>query len=228
MEYKKDPKHDIESKRPLYGNFALVLVLLATIIIFEWKININDNINKLNVIHDDFEEVMDIPQTEQPPPPPPKQIKNINIIEVPDVEEIEEDIDVSLDIDMTEDTKVEEFDIISVEPEEELVEEIFTIVEHQPTPKGGYVQFYQFVGENLKYPQTAIRMGVEGKVFLQFTVNKTGEISDVIVIKGIGHGCDEEAIRVISKAPSWNAGKQRGNPVNVRMIIPIQFTIQNK
>lgn len=228
MEQKKDSKHDVESKRPLFGNFALMLVLISLIIVFEWRTADDDGINKLNIIHDDFEELMDIPTTEQPPPPPPKQIKAINIIEVPDVEEIEEDIDVSLDIDMTENTQIEEFELTTEEPEEEIVEEVFRIVEHQPTPKGGYETFYKYIGENLKYPQHSLRSGIQGKVFVEFTINKYGKIIDPIVLKGISDDCDKEAIRVISNSPDWNAGKQRGNPVNVRMVIPVIFSIQNK
>jgi periplasmic protein TonB len=109
--------------------------------------------------------------------------------------------------------------------EEEVAEEIFTIVEDQPQPKGGMAAFYEYVGKNLKYPAQARRMGIEGKVFVEFVVDKDGTITDVKAIKGIGAGCDEEAIRVIQLAPKWSPGKQRGRPVKVRMILPITFKL---
>ena len=109
--------------------------------------------------------------------------------------------------------------------EEEEVEEIFTIVEDQPTPDGGMAAFYQFVQKNLKYPAQARRMGIEGKVFVQFVVDKNGTLTEVQAVKGIGAGCDEEAVRVIEGAPKWKPGKQRGRSVKVRMILPITFKL---
>jgi protein TonB len=177
----------------------------------------------LGQVSDEFEDVMEIPPTEQPPPPPPK-VQQPEIIEVPDEEEIEEEIEVDLDVEITEETVVEE--IVFEEPvEEEVAEEIFTIVEDQPEPKGGMAAFYEYVGKNLKYPAQARGMGIEGKVFVEFVVDKDGSITNVKAIKGIGAGCDEEAIRVIADAPKWSPGKQRGRPVKVRMILPITFKL---
>jgi protein TonB len=98
-------------------------------------------------------------------------------------------------------------------------------VENQPAPVGGYEAFYKYIGKNIKYPDQARRMGVEGKVFVQFVVDKDGSITDVQVLKGIGSGCDEEAIRVVKSAPKWTPGKQRGRPVRVRMSVPIAFKL---
>jgi protein TonB len=227
VESKKYPKYDLESKHGLFFNIGLVVALAAVVGMMEWKTFETDGELALGAVTSDFDEVLDIPVTEQPPPPPPSATKNINIIEVPDVEEIEEDIDISLDIDMTDQTVSEEFEIVMDEgPVEEESEEVFTIVEDQPTPKGGYESFYTYVSQNLNYPQGAIRLGIEGKVFVQFVVGTKGAISEVKVVKGISAECDQEAIRVIKKAPNWNPGKQRGRPVKVRMIIPITFMLE--
>ena len=104
-------------------------------------------------------------------------------------------------------------------------DEVFMVVEDQPTPEGGLESFYRYVAENMKYPTTARQAGIEGKVFVQFVVDKNGALTDVRAIKGIGDGCDEEAVRVISGAPAWNPGRQRGKFVKVRMIIPITFKL---
>ena len=85
--------------------------------------------------------------------------------------------------------------------------------------------FYKYVATTLRYPAQARRMGIEGKVFVQFVVDKDGSLTDVQAIKGIGAGCDEEAVRVISKAKKWKPGKQRGRAVKVRMILPITFKL---
>jgi protein TonB len=223
METKKNPKVDLNKKTGLFLNIGLVISLLLVITAFEWKFYDQGDLMDLGQVADEFEDVMEIPPTEQPPPPPPK-IQQPEIIEVPDEEEIEEEIEVDLDVEITEETVVEE--LVFEEPvEEEVAEEIFTIVEDQPSPKGGMAAFYEYVGKKLKYPAQARRMGIEGKVFVEFVVDKDGSITDVKAIKGIGAGCDEEAIRVIQTAPKWNPGKQRGRPVKVRMILPITFKL---
>jgi protein TonB len=172
-----------------------------------------------------FDEILDIPPTEQPPPPPPSQNKFVELVEVPDVEEIEEDIDISLDIEVTEEMVIEQVEIEAPEIVEEEAEEIFTVVENQPQPVGGYETFYKYIYEEIKYPTFALRSNVEGRVFVQFVVEKDGRLTDFVVARGIGAGCDEEALRVLRGAPSWQPGKQRGKPVRVRMILPITFKI---
>jgi len=77
----------------------------------------------------------------------------------------------------------------------------------------------------MRYPVQARRMGIEGRVFVQFVVQKDGSLQEIQVIKGIGAGCDEEAVRVIKKSKNWKPGKQRGRAVKVRMIIPIVFRL---
>ena len=77
----------------------------------------------------------------------------------------------------------------------------------------------------MKYPNQARRMGIEGRVFVQFVVDKDGQLTEIKAVKGIGAGCDEEAVRVLKSAPKWKPGKQRGRPVKVRMILPITFKL---
>jgi len=223
MVEKKSPEADVSRKSGLYMNIGLVIALLLVILAFEWKFYEDGELADLGNVSDDFEEMLDIPPTEQPPPPPPK-IQQPEIVEVPDEEEIEEDIEVDLDVEITEDDVIE--DIIFEEPvEEEVADEVFTIVEQQPEYPGGMSAFYQFVTKKLKYPSQARRMGIEGKVFVQFVVDKAGNITEVTAVRGIGAGCDEEAVRVIKSSPQWKAGKQRGKAVKVRMILPITFKL---
>ena len=68
-------------------------------------------------------------------------------------------------------------------------------------------------------------MGIEGRVFMSFVVEKDGSLTDIVVMEGIGAGCDEESIRVLKNAPKWNPGKQRGVPVRVRYSFPIIFRL---
>ena len=223
MEAKKDPGADLSRKSVLFFNIGLVISLLIVITAFEWRFYDKEKLVRLGEVEDNFEDIMEIPPTEQPPPPPPK-ISQPQIVEVPDEEEIEEDIEIDLDVEVTEETVIEEI-VFEDEPEEEKSEEIFTIVEEQPQPIGGMNAFYSYVQKNLKYPAQARRMGIEGKVFVQFVVDKDGSLNDVSAIKGIGAGCDQEAVRVVDSAPKWKPGKQRGRAVKVRMILPITFKL---
>jgi TonB family protein len=108
-----------------------------------------------------------------------------------------------------------------------ITDEVYTVVEHQPEFPGGMAQLGKYLRENLKYPKAAERAKVGGKVYLSFTVTKTGEIADVQVMKGMGFGTDEEAVRVVSQMPRWTAGRQGKEPVNVRFALPINFELDS-
>ncbi len=221
MELKKKPEADLTKKRGLFFNIGMVTTLALVILAFTWKSYDEGDLMNLGSLEDNADEMIEVPVTEQPPPPPPK-IQQPEIIEVPDEEEIEEDIEVDLDVEVTEDSEIEE---IIADEEEEESDEIFTIVEQQPTPKGGMGAFYKYVGKKMTYPSQAKRMGIEGKVFVKFMVDKDGSISRVKVLKGIGAGCDEAAAKVLKAAPKWIPGKQRGRAVRVWMTIPIVFKL---
>ena len=108
-------------------------------------------------------------------------------------------------------------------------EPVFAAVEALPTFKGGDLgKFATYVQEHLKYPPEAAQMGVEGKVFVNFVVDSTGNISDVKVLRGVDSLLDREAVRVISQSPKWKPGYQRGKPVNVQFTVPVIFKISNK
>jgi len=223
MESKKNPNVDLEDKRILYLSIGFAISFLLVITAFDWKFYDDGNLVDLGQVRDDFEEMLEIPPTEQPPPPPPK-IQQPEIIEVPDDEEIEEEIEVDLDVEITEDEAIEEI-ITEEASEEEDVDQIFNFVAQQAEFKGGMQKFLEYVGKKMKYPLQARRLGIEGKVFVQFIVERDGSITDVQAIRGIGAGCDEEAMKVIRESPKWNPGKQRGRAVRVRMVIPITFML---
>lgn len=222
----KRERSELQRKRStMFFFIGLTLALFAVNVAFEWKFQDDAIVTELIMADADWEEVQDIPLTSQPPPPPPKQvIQQPTIVEVPD-EEILEEIEVEMDVEITEEMAVEEVEF-TMEIEEEEAEEIFMVVEDKPEPKGGVKAFYQYVADNIKYPQEARKNHIEGRVYVQFVVNSEGKISDVVAVKGIGSGCDEEAVRIVSQAPDWNPGKQRGKPVSVRMVLPITFVLR--
>lgn len=105
-------------------------------------------------------------------------------------------------------------------------ERIFTAVEHSASFPGGEKAFDSYLLKALRYPQAARDQKVQGKVFLTFVVEKNGSLSDVKVEKGIGEGCDEEAVRVIKASPKWVPARQRGHIVRQQYHVPIRFAIK--
>ncbi|SDG69950.1 protein TonB [Dyadobacter soli] len=113
-------------------------------------------------------------------------------------------------------------DVAGVAPKKE---ETFTYVEQSPQYAGGNEAMAAFLRKNLKYPRPATQAGVQGRVFVQFTVGSDGKIENATAVKGIGFGCDEEAVRVVKMMKDWMPGKQAGVPVRVRFTLPIAFQL---
>jgi TonB family protein len=104
--------------------------------------------------------------------------------------------------------------------------EVFTIVEVMPEFPGGNEKLSTVLSQRIQYPDFARDNNIQGKVYVQFVVNKDGSISDVKVMRGIGGGCDEEAVRAIKTLPKWKPGEQRGKPVRTRFILPVSFHLR--
>jgi protein TonB len=218
MESKKTQKADLSNKRGLFLSIGLFSALSVALMAFEWK-QTDEKVDLLSAKSTNtFEEMIEVPTTQQLPPLAPV-IQQPKIVEVPDEEEIQENLNIDLD---NESPRIEVASVAVAEAEEE-VDEIFTIVEESAMPNGGMPAFYKYLVDNMRYPAQARRLGVEGKVTLSFVVDKNGKISEVNVLRGIGSGCDEEAVRVMQNAPSWKPGKQRGKAVKQRCIMPISF-----
>lgn len=102
----------------------------------------------------------------------------------------------------------------------------FITVEQQPDYPGGMTALRDFLSKNLNYPRAAASAGVAGNVFISFVINTDGSLTDIQVLKGIGFGCDEEAVRVMQKMPRWKPGKQSGRTVRVKFNLPISFRLE--
>jgi protein TonB len=225
MEIKKTPKADLENKKTVFFEIGLIVSLLVVFAAFEYKSYDKLTIDLTQVVVEDIPEEI-IPITEQkvkpPPPPPPKQVTQIKIVE----DDVEVDEDIDIDVDADEDMEMEEY--IPPEDDEEEIEEaeIFTVVESMPEYPGGMGELMKYLASTIKYPPLAKESGIQGRVFINFVVEPDGAISNVKVLRGIGGGCDEEAVRVVSAMPKWKPGKQRGKPVRVSYNLPVKFTLQ--
>lgn len=224
MEAKKTPKADLENKKRIFLQIGLVVALLGALVAFEWKQYERPEFDLGTFDMDIFEEEeIPITRQEQPPPPPPPEPSQELVIVDDDVEIEEEFI---IDVEATVFTEVQEFAPIQMDVEEEVEDDvIFTVVEEQPTFPGGEEARVRFLGDNLRYPQMAREAGIQGTVFVTFVVERDGSVTDVRVLRGIGGGCDEEAVRVVQAMPRWEPGRQRGQPVRVQFNMPIRFML---
>jgi protein TonB len=167
-----------------------------------------------------------------PPPPvqqtikftPPKVVKDEEVQEPPPTQEETKEVQVST---VTQEGSKDVLDVptdpVVVDPDEG---KVFTVVEEMPTFPGGEEKLFEYLRKNIKFPPVARENGIQGRVFVTFVVDKDGKVKEVKVLRGIGGGCDEEALRVIRSMPDWKAGKQNGRPVQVQYNLPVNFTLK--
>ena len=218
MALHKEDKYNLKNRYTLYMEAGLIVTLGILIVAFraDWSNKSDFEIVLPEQEQISMEEIQQTEQIEQPPPPPRPPVP----VEVPNDEILDDDVldlDASLDLDAP---------VVLPPPpapveEEEEEPEIFIIVEQMPELIGGQAA----ISNETKYPEIARKAGVEGRVFLQFTVNEQGNVQDVVVTRGIGAGCDEEAERVVNLM-KFTPGKQRGKAVKVRMSLPITFKLK--
>lgn len=226
MEEKKSPNANLENKKLMFMQIGLIIALLIAWLAFEHKSydkrEIDASLLNREVILD--EEMVEITKQEEQKPQPvevPKQTTQLEIVQ-DDVET--EDIEINADV--QQDEVIEEYIAPEIVEEEVVEQEIFQIVEEMPSFPGGEAKLMEYIAKNIKYPQIARETGVQGRVFVGFVVEPDGSISNVKLLRGIGGGCDEEAMRVIKSLPKWKPGKQRGKAVRVSYQIPVFFKLQ--
>ena len=225
MEEKKSPKANLENKKLMFTQIGLIISLLVAWLAFEHKSydkrEIDPSLLNREVVVD--EEMVEITKQEEPKPQPvevPKQTTQLEIVQ-DDVET--EDIEINAEVEQNE--VIEEYVAPEVVEEEVVEQEIFQIVEEMPAFPGGEKALLEYVFKNIKYPQIARETGIQGRVFVGFVVEPDGSVSNVKILRGIGGGCDEEAMRVIKSLPKWKPGKQRGKAVRVSYQIPVVFKL---
>lgn len=213
---RKKPKSDLRKYYTVFLEIGLVAVLL--IFIVAMKVEFISDRGDVDLTEEqevvEMEEIVQTEQQEKPPPPPRPQVP----VEVPN-DEIVEDQDIDINADMNLDDPL---DMPPPPEEEEEEEDFFVAVEQMPELKGGLGALQQ----KINYPERARKAGIEGRVVVQFIVTENGKVEDPQVIRGIGGGCDEEALRVVKQA-EFEPGQQRGQPVRVQYSLPIIFRLQN-
>lgn len=217
-----DIKNDLKKSYLIRLQMGFILSLLIVITAANLTIKPSESNDVITVERQQTFQLEEIVQTRQEikaPPPPRPSVP----VAVPNDEIIENEI-INLDAEL----KLDDFlEIPSAPPamaevEEEEEEEIFVVVEQMPELIGGIASVQKLI----KYPEMAVMAGIEGRVVVEFIIDQEGNVRDPVIVRGIGGGCDEEALRAVSKA-KFIPGKQRGKPVLVRFSLPINFSLKD-
>ena len=229
MEIKKSERANLENKKLLFIEIGLIISLLIVFIALEWT----SKETQTAVLEDNTEILIEeeIISTNMETPPPPPAAPKIPVLSdqidiVDDEIELEDDMFMNLEDDSSLGVEIMDY----VETQEEEVEEEaipFALVEEKPSFQGGDAnQFSKWVNQRLVYPEIAKENGVQGRVTLQFTVEKDGTVTKVKVLRGVDPSLDKEAVRVVSMSPKWKPGKQRDRAVPVTYTFPVIFQLR--
>lgn len=231
MEIKKSDKANLENKKLLFFEIGMIVALGLVWGALEWtssKSSVDDLQNTLEV---EAEEEMINIEDQTPPEPEPEPQPQQQVILSETLEIVEDDVvteDVSLDTE--EDGKgVQIVDYKAAVQEEEVEEEAipFQLVEKAPSFKGGDANtFSKWVATQLVYPDIAKENGIQGRVIVQFTVEKDGRVTNVKILRGVDPTLDKEAVRVINSSPKWEPGRQRDRTVKVTYTFPVIFQLR--
>lgn len=222
METKKNPMHDVHRYRSTFFTLGLILSLALVISAFEWETKKKTRPEpQPDPAFDSW--TFNAPLISEPSTPAPAQARQISVAELPaEMEATKEPVEEAV-LSGPDPAPV----MLSLLPEplpEQAPDAPIDFAEVMPMPEGGLESFYKVIKKNLHYPRKARAAQVEGRIFIQFTVMPDGTLQDWKVVKGIGFGCDDEAIRVLALT-KWNPGRQGGRSVAVRMIQPIVFKL---
>lgn len=227
MEIKKSRKADLQNKRGLLLEIGLIVALLAVIVAFSYTPS-EHRIDKVDLNYGPIEEEMtDITIQDQKPPEMPKKVEMNVITDMLQV--VTNDTKITTDVDFVEfDESTEIVQQVVVKEEEIVEEEIFVTAETMPSFMGGDLGvFRNWVQKQLNYPPIAQENGIQGKVIIQFVVEKDGRLTNVQVLSTPDRSLSEEAVRVLQLSPRWSPGKQRNQPVRIKYTLPVDFRIQN-
>lgn len=224
IKFRNERRPEVDLRKYYLIFFQIGLIMTLAIFIGLTKITITPSVQgEIILAEQEIVEMEEIVQTRQEPPVPPPPRPPVPVAVPNDV--IIEDIDIMIDA---------ELDFLSdghlamppppqaKEEETEPEEDFFVVVEQMPELIGGLASIQQ----KIRYPELAMRANISGRVYVQFIINERGEVENPVVVRGIGGGCDEEAVRVIKEA-KFTPGLQRGRPVRVQYAMPVTFVLRD-
>ena len=229
MEIKKTERASLENKRLIFAELGLIAALLVVFAGFESSTRAKEvAVLQGNTLIDDEDDILAIPLDTPPPAPQAPALPMLS----DELEIVEDDVTVDLDFQSLDDTDIpvdiQEYvrqEVVEEDVEEETLP--FITVEQKPTFNGGDANdFAKWVNSRLVYPEVAKDNGVEGRVVLQFTIGKDGQLQDVKVLSAPDESLAKEAVRVVSSSPKWEPGRQRDRAVKVSYTFPVIYRLR--
>jgi protein TonB len=226
---KKTERANLEKKKGLFTEIGLVLALIFTLAAFEYTKE-DLKTSTLQSLRDaqGEEEIIPITRQELQKPPEPPKPKTVII----DLKIVEDDVKLedNLDFDAFDANQNDAIKIATVvgntKEQEEEENKVFILVESMPKFQGeGIEKFRDYIQATVKYPQIAMENSISGTVFVSFVVSRLGEVSNIVIVRGVDTSLDEAVISALKNAPKWEPGKQREKPVNVSFSIPVKFIL---
>jgi protein TonB len=225
MKSKKSKTAQLENKRFIFFEIAVIIVLLGTLLAFEYNSS-NEKIN-LYVSNTETVEVEDVILSTKrfEKPKLPERPKVIQVFDIKD-DDIEIDDPDLIDMDIKIDTDVPIYFADDAD-EEDIEETPFVTAQIMPKFPGGMKALWKFIYNNLEYPQIAIENGVQGRVTLQFVVDKKGKVTQIKILRGVDNLLDKAAVSVVEKLPNFSPAENNGKKVKVYYTLPVTFRLQN-
>ncbi len=226
MKPKKSPKADLENKRAYFTEIGFILTLAALLFVFGWKTyDLKEIVLPPTVCPPDDQDYTTI--TTQKVPTPPMVIKAPTDFRIVDNNKPEVADIGPIDFGDDENTPAQLYVMPVPKPieDKEVEEEPVKVADIQPEFPGGLAAMHKFLAENLKYSDQAKQVGITGTVHVAFVVEKDGRVTNIRILRGIGGGCDEEAVRVIQMMPNWKPGWVKGKLVRTQFTLPIKFEL---
>lgn len=226
MKPKNIKQQRIESNRFTFTQIGLVVSLSLIFFAFEWRTTLLavGELTTDNITIPDDQDIVIITGVKPPPPPPPTPVSLIN----PIIDTQEPGSDVVIDVGIDAGASIPVYDPPKPPDPDPIPEPDvpFTIVQKEPRFPGGDLARLQFLRDNIRYPSAAREVNIQGTVFISFVVEKDGSITNISLYRGIGGGCDEEAMRVVGLMPKWEPGCQLNKPVRVQLTLPVKFILR--
>ena len=227
MDQKKHKSADLEKRRNTFFLIGVLISLSFALIAFEWTGNGRGNFTAIADMGA-IELEPDIINTYTKPekkPVPPKPLPKEKFIMVDDQSYLPEEY-IPFDTDISQNDSVPFMNYLPDETDGSN-EEIFVIVEDMPGFQGGDINgFVAYLSSRLKYPEAAVKAGIEGTIVLSFIVDEHGELGMIELVRKLNPDIDSEAIRVLKESPRWEPGRQRGKAVKVKFFLPLKFELK--
>ncbi len=226
MKAKKTKRADLENKRPVFFMVGLIISLSVILLAFEWKTPASkvENFGELKLETPPEELIPLIREKKKEAAPPVKTV--VEFILADNDMEIDENLEI-FDSEIEENEAINYQDFLPKETEEE-EEDLPPVwfVDEMPEFPGGMPSLMKFISTSIRYPVVAQENGIQGKVIITFVIDKSGNVTNVRVFRGIDPALDAEALRVVKTLPRWKPGKQNGKAVRVNYNVPINFVLQ--